>query len=163
MQLIKEPNDFLKTKMNPFDFEKEDASKIAQEMITDMIRFNGVGLAANQVGYNGRIFVMKPPTGKPYAVINPTIESVSTSTKLDIEGCLSFPNLFLHVQRPDKIAVNFLDIDAKNVTMHLEDFEARIFLHEFDHLEGITFDTRVSKFKLNLAREKQKKLEKRNG
>ena len=62
------------------------------------------------------------------------------------------------MQRPDKVEVNFLDIEGKNVTMLLEDFEARIFLHEFDHLEGITFDTRVSKLKLQLAREKQRKL-----
>lgn len=163
MQLIKEPNNFLKTKVKPFDFEKDDAEKLANEMIKDMVRHDGVGLAANQVGYDGRIFVMKPKTGNSFAVINPVIEELSTDTVLDIEGCLSFPNLFLHVKRPKKIKVNYLDIDAKNVTIHLEDFEARIFLHEFDHLEGITFDTRVSKFKLNLAREKQKKLEKRNG
>lgn len=162
MQLIKEPDNFLKTKVNDFDFQKEDAPKLAQEMINDMIKFDGVGLAANQVGYNGRIFVMKPHSGKPFAVINPTIEAVSTTTKLDVEGCLSFPNLFLHIQRPDKIEVNFLDIDAKNVKMSLKDFEARLFLHEFDHLEGVTFDTRVSKFKLQLAREKQKKLESKN-
>lgn len=164
MQLIKAPNDFLKTKMDAFDFESNDAPKIAEEMIRDMIKFNGVGLAANQVGLNGRIFVMKPQSGKPYAVINPTIEKVSAKSKLDIEGCLSFPNLFLYVNRPDKIDVNFLDIEGKNVKMLLEDFEARIFLHEFDHLEGITFDTRVSKFKLQIAREKQRKLEKnKNG
>ena len=133
--------------------------KIAEEMINDMVKFNGVGLAANQVGLNGRIFVMKPKSGKPYAVINPTIEGVSATSKLDVEGCLSFPNLFLYVNRPDKIDVNFLDIEGKNVTMLLEDLEARIFLHEFDHLEGITFDTRVSKFKLQIARERQRKLE----
>ena len=161
MQLIKDPDDFLKKKVDAFNFEKDDAPKIANEMIEDMIRFNGVGLAANQVGYNSRIFVMKPQTGKPFAVINPTIERVSATTKLDVEGCLSFPNLFLYVQRPDKVDVNYLDIDGKNVKMLLQDFEARIFLHEFDHLEGITFDTRVSKFKLQLAREKQRKLEKR--
>ena len=161
MQLIKDPDDFLKKKVDAFNFEKDDAPKIANEMIQDMIRFNGVGLAANQVGYNGRIFVMKPQTGKPFAVINPTIERVSATTKLDVEGCLSFPNLFLYVQRPDKVDVNYLDIDGKNVKMLLQDFEARIFLHEFDHLEGITFDTRVSKFKLQLAREKQRKLEKK--
>ncbi len=159
MQLIKEPNNFLKTKMDAFDFESNDAPKIAEEMINDMVKFNGVGLAANQVGLNGRIFVMKPKSGKPYAVINPTIEGVSATSKLDVEGCLSFPNLFLYVNRPDKIDVNFLDIEGKNVTMLLEDLEARIFLHEFDHLEGITFDTRVSKFKLQIARERQRKLE----
>ena len=164
MQLIKDPNDFLNRKVDAFNFEKEDAPKLAQEMISDMIKFNGVGLAANQVEYNGRIFVMKPESGKPFAVINPSIEKVSATTKLDVEGCLSFPNLFLYVQRPDKIEVNFLDIEGKNVTMLLEDFEARIFLHEFDHLDGITFDTRVSKLKLQLAREKQRKLEKiKNG
>jgi len=159
MQLIKEPNNFLKTKMDAFDFESNNAPKIAEEMINDMVKFNGVGLAANQVGLNGRIFVMKPKSGKPYAVINPTIEGVSATSKLDVEGCLSFPNLFLYVNRPDKIDVNFLDIEGKNVTMLLEDLEARIFLHEFDHLEGITFDTRVSKFKLQIARERQRKLE----
>ena len=164
MQLIKDPNDFLKRKVDAFDFEKEDAPRLANDMITDMVKFNGVGLAANQVGYDGRIFVMKPNSGKPFAVINPTIEKVSATTKLDLEGCLSFPNLYLYVQRPDKVEVNFLDIEGKNVTMLLEDFEARIFLHEFDHLNGITFDTRVSKLKLQLARDKQRKLEKiKNG
>ena len=127
MQLIKDPDDFLKKKVDAFNFEKDDAPKIANEMIEDMIRFNGVGLAANQVGYNGRIFVMKPQTGKPFAVINPTIERVSATTKLDVEGCLSFPNLFLYVQRPDKVDVNYPDIDGKNVKMLLQDFEARIF------------------------------------
>ena len=124
MQLIKAPNDFLKTKVDAFDFESNDAPKIAEEMINDMIKFNGVGLAANQVGFNGRIFVMKPKSGKPYAVINPTIEGVSATSKLDVEGCLSFPNLFLYVNRPDKVDVNFLDIEGKNVTMLLEDLEA---------------------------------------
>ena len=62
-----------------------------------------------------------------------------------------------------KIKVNYLDIDAKNVTMYLENFEARVFQHEFDHLDGITFDTRVSKLKLQMAKDKQKKLEKRYG
>ena len=57
MQLIKDPNDFLKKKVDAFNFEKDDAPKIANEMIEDMIRFNGVGLAANQVGYNGRISI----------------------------------------------------------------------------------------------------------
>lgn len=163
MQLIKEPDTFLKKKVEPFNFEKEYAPKLADQMITEMIKFNGVGLAANQIGFNGRIFVMKPRNDKPFAVINPTVESVSTTTKLDMEGCLSFPNLFLLIQRPDKIEVNFLDIDAKNVKIILRDFDARIFLHEFDHLEGITFDTKVSKFKLRQAREKQQKLEKKNG
>src|SRR6056300_147001 len=163
MQLIKDPHKFLKTKVNKFDFEKNDAPKLAEEMISDMLRFDGVGLAANQVELDGRIFVMKPKTGKSFAVINPTYEIIGEELELDIEGCLSFPYLFLNIMRPKKIKVNFLDIDAKNVTMYLEDIEARIFQHEFDHLDGITFDTRVSKLKLQMAKDKQKKLEKRHG
>lgn len=163
MQLIKNPHNFLKTKVDNFDFEKHDAHKLSEEMISDMSRFDGVGLAANQVQFNGRIFVMKPNTGKPFAVINPTYETVGEELDLDIEGCLSFPYLFLKVLRPKKIKVNYLDIDAKNVKMYLENFEARVFQHEFDHLDGITFDTRVSKLKLQMAKDKQKKLEKRYG
>ena len=111
MKLIYHPNKWLEKKVKPFDFTTHDPHLVSKEMIGIMEKSNGVGLAANQVEYNGRIFVMKPESGKPFAVINPSIEKVSATTKLGVEGCLSFPNLFLYVQRPDKIEVNFLDIE----------------------------------------------------
>ena len=113
MQLIKDPNDFLKRKVDAFDFEKEDAPKLAQEMISDMIKFNGVGLAANQVEYNGRIFVMKPESGKPFAVINPSIEKVSATTKLGV-AVKNYPLAYSHVSTWIKDANTTLPI--KNVS-----------------------------------------------
>ena len=158
MEILLEGNPFLYKTLSSFDFSTNqvDLDKLCSTMYDTMIENNGMGLAANQVGIEQRVFIMD---NEERYYFNPKIVSESNELCIDKEGCLSFPNLFLYVNRPDKIDVNFLDIEGKNVTMLLEDLEARIFLHEFDHLEGITFDTRVSKFKLQIARERQRKLE----
>ena len=94
-------------------------------------------------------------------IINPVIEKISEETDLRYEGCLSHPNLFLKVQRPVKLVTRFLDADAKECIIVLNNYDARVFLHEYDHLQGIEFTDRVSKLKLEMAKKKKTKREKR--
>lgn len=162
MKLISSPNSFLNKVVQPFDFDKMDAKQISGEMCQIMMAKNGIGLAANQVGLDAQIFVMRPiehaEVTKPFAVINPVILEVSEQTETKKEGCLSHIGLALDIKRPNKIVAQFLDIDAKECILEFSGVDARCFLHEFDHLQGIEFTDRVTKLKLDMAKKKQKKL-----
>lgn len=164
MKLIYSPDPWLERKVDPFDFEKYNAEEIEREMIDIMLKEGGIGLSANQVGLNGQVFVMKPyllDDKTPFALFNPTIEQVTVNMLTEPEGCLSHPDLFLKVKRPRGVVVKYLDKTAKECTIELYDIDARCFLHEYDHLQGIEFTERVSRLKLDMARKKQKKIKKR--
>ena len=166
MKLVIAPDEILDKQVKEFNFDELDAKSIESEMISTMISEGGIGLSANQVGLDAQIFVMKTYLDKenfpaPFAVINPVIEGISQEIEAGPEGCLSHPDLFLTVRRPKAIRVKFLDSNAKECIIQLNDFDARIFLHEYDHLHGIDFTHRVSKLKLEMARKKQKKLQKK--
>lgn len=164
MQLIKSPNPWLDKEVKDFDFENLDAKSVSEEMIELMTQEGGIGLSANQVALDARIFVMKPhllEDKSPLVVINPHLESVTINYENLPEGCLSHPNLFLSVKRPRGLIAKYLDITAKECTIELYDIDARCFLHEYDHLQGIEFTNRVSKLKLDRANKKRYKLNKR--
>lgn len=171
MQLVKSPNLMLETPVKKFDYELMHPAPFALDMIDLMNKESGLGLSANQVGLNAQVFVMKPMLNKthgaPLIVINPIITGLSKEIEEGIEGCLSHPGLFLKVRRPISCTVEFdtLTSDYKNV-IHVDakfnDIDARIFLHEYDHLHGIQFVDRVSKLKRNMA-EKRREKRKKNG
>ena len=156
MELIKAPNEFLEKQVAPFNFDTMDADKISKEMIQMMLKYKGVGLASNQVGIDAQIFVMGEEN--PITVINPMVTEVGTEKIEMEEGCLSFPGLYMKVKRPSVVSVQYLDTKQKECIIKLEGFHARVFLHEFDHLQGITFDQRVSKLRLDMAKKKQQKI-----
>ena len=160
--MIQSPNSFLTRKVKPFDFNELDAKQISGEMCQIMMAKNGLGLAANQVELDAQIFVMRPieneAVTKPFAVINPVIMKVDSDTVLGKEGCLSHLGLLLNIRRPKTLVAKFLDIDAKECILEFSGIDARCFLHEYDHLQGIEFTDRVSKLKLDMAKKKQKKL-----
>src|SRR5210317_823287 len=165
MELIYAPSDWLQKKVQPFDFDKTNAIETAQKMVDIMGNSRGIGLSANQVGLDAQIFVMQPTRHKelkdPFAVVNPVVQKISEETSLEYDGCLSYPNLILKISRPSKLVASFLDADAKECIIELEGYDARCFLHEYDHLQGIDFTDRVSKLKLDMAMKKKEKLEKR--
>lgn len=165
MELIYAPNEWLQKTVKPFDFDKIDAVETAQQMVDIMEKHRGIGISANQVELDAQIFVIQPTRHKEikhaFAVINPVILKISQETELAKEGCLSHPNLILNISRPKKLVAQFLDADAKECILELEDYDARCFLHEYDHLQGIEFTDRVSKMKLDMAKKKKTKLEKR--
>ena len=156
MELIKAPNEFLEKQVKPFDFEKMDAAQISNDMVETMLKYKGIGLASNQVGIDAQIFVMGEE--KPITVINPIITEVGPERVEMEEGCLSFPGLYFKVKRPSVVSVQYLDIEQKDCIIKLEGLHARVFLHEYDHLQGITFDQRISKLRLEMAKKKQEKL-----
>lgn len=160
MKLIHAPDKWLNTKVDCFDFSSADAPATADDMIDIMMKEGGLGLAANQVGLNAQIFVMRPTlfaNREPFEVIDPVITAVSDETEIGPEGCLSYPGLWLDVKRPTAISAKFFDRTHTERTIELYDLDARCFLHEYDHLQGITFTDRVSKLKLDRAVKKQKK------
>lgn len=164
MQLLISPDPWLDKQVSMFDFNQLDAASVSDEMIDIMNKEGGIGLSANQVGLDAQIFVMKPhllEDKEPFAIINPVIEKITADTELMPEGCLSHPNLFLTVSRPKGLVAKYFDITGKECIIELYDIDARCFLHEYDHLQGIEFTDRVSKLKLQMAEKKRKKKEKR--
>jgi peptide deformylase len=168
MILIKAPSILLEEPVLPFNIDQMDPVPIALDMIDLMNVESGLGLSANQVGLNAQIFVMKAilnkTFGSPLVVMNPHIKSISNNREASIEGCLSHPGLYLKVKRPTSIVVEFetLTDDYKsviNVETKFDDIDARVFLHEYDHLHGIQFINRVSKLKLTMAEKRRKKKE----
>lgn len=159
MKLVLDPDPILKQRAEEWNFSvDQDAEKIESEMITIMKTFNGRGLAGNQVGLLKRVFVIKlDSTGETVGMFNPkVIEKSVNETSLE-EGCLSFPSLWLDVKRPATIKVEYLDKQGKTCQNTLSGIDARCFLHELDHLDGIVFTTKVSQMKLMLAKKKQRK------
>ena len=166
MELVLAPDGRLETKLERFDFELMHPAPVAIDMINLMQKHSGLGLSANQVGFPMQIFVMKAllnkKHGDPVVVMNPVIKGLSEEIEAGVEGCLSHPELILKVRRPVSVMVEFdtLTSDYKNV-IHTEarfdDIDARIFLHEYDHLFGIQFIDRVSKLKLEMAEKRRLK------
>ena len=128
--------------------------KISALMHRTMLSANGIGLAANQVNVGLRMFVMN---NDAKTFINPEIIEQSDEVQTQEEGCLSFPNLFFTVTRPKSILVSWIDEKLQTQVDRFEGIWAQCIQHEIDHLNGVLFVDHASKFKLNRAREKQKK------
>lgn len=163
MKLLYYPNDFLERKVKDVNIESPgfDPVNLKKEMIDLMLSSNGIGLSANQIGLDAKIFVMGDSEGNSTICINPTVLQYTNETVEDIEGCLSFPNVFVKVKRPKEILAEFYDENLEKQTVKIEGYSARCYLHELDHLLGITFKDRVSKLKWAMATKKASKLEKR--
>lgn len=157
--LRQDPDPILYQHLKDFDFSAEvDPKEIEKVMISIMEKHNGIGISANQVGFDQRVIVIKPKGLTAFAMFNPTIMEES-SLKLDEEGCLSFPNLYIQVERSNQVTVKYLDTAQKECTIQLIGYDAKCVLHEIDHLDGITFTKRVSNLKLSLALKKKRKLD----
>lgn len=157
LSLKLESDPLLIQKLEPFDFNAGvDTHALEARMIELMKQYNGMGIAANQVGFDKRVIVVQPKGKDPIGMFNPEIVNQS-GTCSDEEGCLSFPGLFIKVERSENIIVKYLDKDQKSCTITLSGMDAKCVQHEIDHLDGICFITRVSQLKLNLARKRQRK------
>jgi len=136
-----------------------DTQDLVKEMIKVMVLHNGIGLAAPQIGINKRLFVIGSKDTDFIACINPEWEPIEDSDqRLFDEGCLSFPGLFLKVKRYKRIKVSYTTMTGEQKTRELSGVWSQAFQHEYDHLDGITFDKKVSKIKLNMAQKKREKM-----
>ena len=159
MKLVLDPDPILKQQAIDWNFELDgNTEEIEKEMISIMKSFNGRGLSGNQVGLLKRVFVITlDSTKETLAMFNPKIISHGNSVQQAKEGCLSFPDLWLKIKRPSEIEVEYLDKTGKECKMTLTGIDARCFLHELDHLDGITFTSKVGQMSLMLARKNQRK------
>lgn len=111
--------------------------ELAQDMVETMYKFDGVGLAAPQVGILKRIIVVDIGEG-PMVYINPVIKK-ATGVQTGEEGCLSSPNTFGNVDRPETVVVEAFDLDGRQIKVKAKGLEAVVLSHEIDHLDGILF------------------------
>ena len=162
MKLITYPNDFLDKKVKEVDLEnlEFDPIELKKEMVEFMIANNGIGLSANQIGLDAQVFVMGDSAENSTMCINPTVLQYTEETVNDIEGCLSFPNVFVKIKRPKEILARYWNENLEECTVKIEGYSAKCYLHELDHLLGITFKDRASKLKWDMASKKARKLEK---
>ena len=123
------------------NLDRREMSRILKE---NMIHYEGVGLSANQIGIGERVFIMmlNMETEETITSFNPRIIKRYDDNVWCEEGCLSFPDEIINVKRPDRIIVKYEDEDKKDHKIKLSGMAARVFLHEFDHLEGIVFTER---------------------
>ena len=157
LELLKENDPRLNEVSEPWDFEVDgDPAQLVHYMVDLLGARGGVGLAAPQCGVKKRIFLMGVPENFTVC-INPMIVSISDERVMDLEGCLSFPELWMKVKRPAAVVVKYQTVSGEEVETSLFGMQSHIFLHEYDHLIGITFDQRVGDLTLKMAKDKRKK------
>ena len=127
-----------------------DLKKIIYDMSETMIDANGIGLAAPQVHLSHRLFIYRNPDIeeeekiKVFVLINPKIENISNETEDDWEGCLSIPGMSGLVRRSKKIKYSAIDLKGEKVSGEVDGLHARVIQHEFDHLNGILYTSRLA-------------------
>ena len=156
--------------------ESFDASlaSFASNMLETMYAADGIGLAAQQVGEAKRVFVMdvppereegEPPVSEPVVsmpivLVNPEILSVEGEPETELEGCLSFPEVFLKVTRKSVVTVRYQDLKGDTHELKAEGLLGRCIQHEFDHVEGVLFIDHVSEINRLRVAGKLKRLQK---
>lgn len=134
------------------DLSSQEIKELVKALKEMVIKYNGVGLAAPQIGKSFRSFIMasRPssrypdaPDMAPEIIINPEIISFSNEIVKDWEGCLSIPGIRGFVPRYEAIKVSYLSEDGMKIEREFSGFTARIFQHELDHLNGIVFLDRL--------------------
>lgn len=146
MKLIHYPHPLLLKRTRIIQPDEPCLDEKIRTMFEIMYQHKGVGLAGPQAGWDARIFVANPAgqgTEKEWVAINPRIVS-SSGRVSEEEGCLSFPGIYVTVIRAKKIEVEYQDRTFTSQRRTLQDFDARVFQHEFDHLENILLVHRMS-------------------
>lgn len=163
--------DVLRKKTDEVTADYPGLGRLIENMFETMYESEGVGLAAPQVGKSIRLFVVDADpvkdeypdsTGFKRVVINPTIIESSEDTASMWEGCLSLPGLSEKVERPATIKVKYFNEKFEPVEETLSNFNARVFQHEFDHLEEILFTDRIAPMRKSMVRGKLQKMIKGN-
>lgn len=129
-------------------------NKLVERLKLTMKLYGGIGLSANQCGVYQRVFVLGHGDFQ-LVCINPKVLEVSEETIKSDEGCLSYPGLFVKIERPAAIKVEFMTETGEVKQMMLEGLTARCFLHEVEHMNGRRFVEHVKPVAMRLARQKQ--------
>ncbi|HSO58145.1 MAG TPA: peptide deformylase [Paenisporosarcina sp.] len=141
--IVKHPSEILTTttkKVTKFD---KKLATLLKDMHDTMLDSDGIGIAAPQVGESIRVAIVDLGEGEDIIeMINPEVLETEGSV-IDIEGCLSFPELYGEVERPFSVRIKAQERDGTWYELEAEDYEARAILHEIDHLDGILFDSKI--------------------
>jgi len=158
MELLKINDPVLREIPAEFDFETQNAQELVDALWAKCRELKGLGLSANQVGINARVFVMGTDETNRKNIFNPTVVALSDKTSIATEGCLSLPGMWVNIRRPEEVTISYRNVAGEYVVEQLAGLEARIALHEYDHMIGMNFLDRSSKLKRDMA---IKSLEKR--
>lgn len=135
----------------------QNVRDVAARMIELMHEANGVGLAAPQVGLAWRMFVTDvPDEGGPKVFINPKLTGFTQVKNVSEEGCLSLPGIHVEVERPTGATITAQDLEGKQFSIASDEFAARVWQHEFDHLNGVLIIDRVSAAERQELRQRMK-------
>ena len=138
-----EGDEILKKRSREIEVIDDKIKELAEDMMETMHKWDGLGLAAPQVGVLKRIIVIDLyEEGTQYTLINPTIVKSKGMQEVE-EGCLSFPNKYGRVERPKELTVEALDLDGKKVRIKAKDLLAQALAHEIDHLNGVVFTEKI--------------------
>lgn len=168
LDVLPYPNPFLRKKAEPVEEFDEAFKQIVADMYDTMAEQDGIGLAATQVGIDLRLLILSPYVfegdagrGKPNLVVaNPEVVWQSDERVVGEEGCLSFPGVFIQVERPEKVRIRAWDADGEPYEIEGSGLGARAILHEIDHLEGVVMVDRVSHLTRKRALKKHEKHQK---
>ena len=164
LDIVFAPSNVLSKKAYIVDNVDDSIKSLVHNMYDTMYENNGVGLAAPQVNCSLQILVMdcsnKGDNYKPLVLINPSIINQSEIFNSYEEGCLSFPDQYFEVKRPEFVKVSYLDIEGKNKEKIFDGFEAVCVQHEIDHLAGTLFTTYISRLKRQIILKKMQKFKK---
>jgi peptide deformylase len=146
LALVFYPDPILKQTAKEVDPSDETVQAVARKMVEIMLSENGVGLAAPQVGLPWRIFVTRDPEKEDAGVawINPKLEITCDEVDTDEEGCLSLPEIRGGIRRPIGVQISGFGIEGEPATQKSDQFIARIWQHENDHLDGILIIEKMS-------------------
>ena len=172
MELINNKDPRVKQICPEFDFETgytmEDGTVLQAKELYELLRdklveHKGVGLSAPQLGIMTRVFVIGNPDvpSEIIGVFNPMIVDYDEETVVYEEGCVSYPGLFIKIKRPRGIRVRYRGWNGEAGTTRYEGYTARVFQHEYDHLNGITYQTRANRYHLDQARNFKAKADRR--
>lgn len=152
LKILTFPNPILSKVSTPVLAEDRDLLVwLVPEMQRLMVESHGIGLAAPQVGYNKRLFIMDTDSGSG-VFINPVIVESSTEVQAFREGCLSFPKLFNETNRPNSITVKYEDMGGNEIDRVFTGLEAVCFCHELDHLDGVLFIDKAGPLRAKLIK-----------
>ncbi|MGG7567449.1 peptide deformylase [Rhodovulum sp. DZ06] len=156
------PDPRLKKVCDPVAAVDDDLRALIDDMLETMYDAPGVGLAASQIGVMQRLFVMdcseKDEAPEPMALVNPEIVWTSEETRVHEEGCLSIPDIYADVTRPDRVRVRWLDRDGTECEGEFDGLRATCAQHEIDHLNGKLFIDYLGSMKRQMITQKMKKL-----
>jgi peptide deformylase len=158
------PHKALRTPTEKVDRVDERVLTVCDNLLDTMNFLEGVGMAAPQIGDNNSIFVISNlitgknetiPTYKTgHVFINPEIVSVDKELEKGLEGCLSFPEIYINVPRPKSVVIKALDIEGQEFEVEVRGLLARALQHEYDHLSGKLMIDFVGKLKKNMVKKK---------